>query len=485
MLLANPGLLREAAKVRASVAPRVSRWWPGASVYYNRETGRQYKPHHAEEISFLESSRPRYLLAKGSEGSGKSTAGIIKDLERLRHGLSGILGSNDFEQFKRSLWPEFQRWCPPNALVESQRHRLSPEWIPRAPFILTFKTPEGYNSQLICGGFDDPTSWEGPNVNFAHWDEARRNKTPAMLKVLDGRCRIPGPNGEPPQIYITSTPRKHWMYQYFVGPLDPAEPDQFEDFRSDSRIITLLVADNEVNLSPGFVEKRRQTLTENEAKIIIDAEWQDEEDTERFLEDMIWWDRLAEQLPVLGRKEPMILAADAATGRKDSRSDCFALVGVTRHPDKLRSRTDVAIRYVNMWQAKAGKVIQFRTKDPSNPGPEDEIRRLCKEFNVLQFTYDPYQLVDMSQRLMTDRVVWCEPFGQGVGRNASDRRLLEVVQEMRIAHNGDPRLRSHIDNADRVVDTGESKLRLVKGRGKIDLAVATSMGTQACLELNM
>ncbi len=484
ILTKNPTLMREVMRYASNRKATYSRWTADGAIYVNREKLKQYEPHHEAEAGFVGDDRPRYTLAKGSEGSGKSVAGIVKTLERLRRGMSGIMGSPDFEHMKKSLWPEFQRWCPPEALSPNQRHRLSPEWTPRSPFQLVFHTPDGRTATLLCGGFDDPSSWEGPNVSFAHWDEARRARTAAALKVLDGRCRIPGPQGEPPQVFITTTPRKHWMYEYFVGPLEPGAPDLYEDFRRDSKVITLLLEDNEANLSEGFVQQRRQSLTEQEARILIDADWEDEENSERFLASMLWWDSCQEALPPLGRREPMILAVDAATGRLNARSDCFALVGITRHPERSRRRDCVAVRYTNLWQAAPGRQIDFRGTT-WDPGPETEIRRLCKEFRVVQLVYDPTQLVDMMQRLVSDGVVWCEPFGQGVSRNECDRRLLELITERRLAHVGDPALRQHIDNADRKVDLYESKLRIVKGRGHIDLAVALAMGSHACLELNL
>lgn len=485
ILLSDPELLRRASKYRLLQKDSFSRWWVGGAVYVNRETGFKYEPHHEDERVFVESDNPRYFLCKGGEGSGKSVAGLIKTLERLRRGCNGILGAPDFEHLKKSVWPEFQRWCPPNAIVPAFRHRLSPEWVPRAPFTMVFRSPEGLTAQLLVGGFDDPTGWEGPNVNFAHWDEARRNKTPAMLKVLDGRCRILGPGGEQPQIYLTTTPRKHWMYEYFVGPLEPDTPDLFEDFRADSRVITLRLQDNAAHLAPGYVEKRQQSLSASETLVLVDAEWADEEDTEKYIPNMTLWDACREDLPPLTKKEPMILALDAATGRKNSASDCFAITGVTRHPDKSKRKSHVAVRYCNTWQAKTGKKISFRSLDPLNPGPEDEIRRLCRDFNVMLVVFDPYQLVDLTARLTEEGVVWCEEFGQGPDRNTSDRRLQELIVERRVVHGGHPTLRAHIDNADQQVDSKDSKLRIVKGRGRVDLAVTTSMAVQACLSLNL
>lgn len=184
--------------------------------YVNRETGRVYTPHNENEREFVYTDGPRYRLVKGGEGSGKSVSGIIKDLNRVRRGMNGVMGSPDFEHFKKSLWSEFRRWCDPEFVVEKDRYRLSQVWEPQKQFELHFHTIyDGGIATLYCGGFDDPTGWEGPNINFAHFDEARRHQDPAMLKVLDGRVRIPGLLGEPPQIYLTTTPSKHWLFDYF------------------------------------------------------------------------------------------------------------------------------------------------------------------------------------------------------------------------------------------------------------------------------
>ncbi len=186
-----------------------------AEPMVNRDTHHIYKPHTEFEAMYVYSDTPRYLYVKGGEGSGKSTFGTIKTIHKARRGMSGIVGSSDFEHLKKSLWAEFRRWVNPDWLVEKDRYRLSPVWEPAKQFELHFNTIYGNIATLYCGGFDDPTGWEGPNVNFAHFDEPRRHKEPDMLKVLDGRVRIPGPQMEPPQIYLTGTPAKHWLWEYF------------------------------------------------------------------------------------------------------------------------------------------------------------------------------------------------------------------------------------------------------------------------------
>jgi len=63
--------------------------WP--VLYVNRETGRPYVHHTDAEDIAVHSDTPRYLLVRGGEGGGKSVAGIIKVLNRIRRGMSGVM----------------------------------------------------------------------------------------------------------------------------------------------------------------------------------------------------------------------------------------------------------------------------------------------------------------------------------------------------------------------------------------------------------
>lgn len=449
-----------------------SSWSKDGGTYINRDTGKRYHPHHDQERVAVTLDAPRYLLFKGGEGSGKSVAGIVKDLERLRRGMDGIMGSPDFEHFKRSLWPEFSRWCPWDTVIPEQQYRSRAGWEPTKPFTLTFKTPAGTTATLYCGGFDDPGSWEGPNVNFAHFDEARRHKTAAMLKVLDGRCRIPGPGGEPPQIVFTSTPRKNWLYEYF-GPWERTDrPDPFAALKTEAHIVDLFTLENEQagNLIEGFTRKRRQSLTESEARVLLEAAWEDIDDVERFLLTMHWWDQCREDLPPLDAYTPLVLAADAGVS-----NDTFGLVGVTHHPN---DHERVAVRLVRQWEPKGG-AIDFGEV-------EREILAIKDRYNVIAFAFDPYQMVYMAQRLET--LVWCIPFNQGGQRLEADKALLDLIMGRGIAHDGDGRLRQHADNADRKVDAETRKIRIVKRKDelKVDLLVSISMAAYVCLyELNL
>ena len=442
--------------------------WP--EVYRNSKTGKDYKPHHDQEKSWINNATHRYLLAKGGEGGGKSVAGIIRDLDRIKAGADGIMVSPDFEHFRKSLWPEFRRWCPWDYVVPKQQYRQSFDWEPSKPFQMAFTT----GAVIYCGGMKETEvmGWEGPNVNWAHFDECRRHKTAAALKVLDGRVRIPV-NGIPPQIWLTTTPRKHWLFEFF-GP--PFENDPRAAFKRDAHVITLLTVDNEENLEEGFTAKRRQSLTEAEARVLLEAAWEDIEDSEHFLESMSMWDLCEQELPPLGKQEPMVLAIDAAIGGSGLASS-FGMIGVTRHPE---NHDNVAVRFVEKWDPHGKRKIDFAK-------PEARIRELSRDFNIVMVAYDPYQLHDMATRLNKENIAWFFEFNQGARRLEADRQLLDLILQRRLTHNGNAELREHISNSNRKLASDDRRLRIVKREPgmNVDLAVCLSMATYESLRLNI
>lgn len=455
------------ARQRADCSAPVSVW---PTVYTNRDSGRTYTPHHDMERRFVGEDGPwRYGLAKGGEGGGKSVAGIIKNLERLRRGMNGIMVGTDLEHFKKSLWPEFRRWCPWDQVVPSQRRRAAPSWEPQHSFSLAFTN----GAILLCGGIDDPASWEGPNVSFAHLDEARRKKNADALKVLDGRVRIPGPNGEAPQLYLTTTPRKHWLFEYF-GPIkeDKDGPDPRLSFKQSAFVIDLFTRDNAHNLAEGYVENRAKTLTAAEARVLLEAAWEDIDDADRFLASMIWWDACKEDLPPLGPREPLVLALDGGV-----KNDHFALIGVSRHPQRHQ---DIAVRLVRDWAPPRGGAIDFDEV-------EAEVCDICRAFNVVVIVYDPTQLHQMMTGIHNRGIAWTKEFGQGAPRLTADKQVLDLIMRKGLAHDGNPILRQAIDNADRKIDGEDRKIRIVKRADdlKIDPVVALSMAAAECLDLNL
>lgn len=221
------------------------------------------------------------------------------------------------------------------------------------------------------------------------------------------------------------------------------------------------------------------------------------------------WDGLHDRnLPPLdpGERTPIVLGVDASvTG------DCFAVVPVTRHPER---HDEVVIHAPRIWRPAdfPDKRINFdvperflrfvcqgghvgedgTTHPPSMPMPGCE---QCERadwpipgHNVVQIAYDPYQLESMMQGLRRDRVAWCKEFSQGQERLVSDSLMHKMALRGHLHHTGSMVLREHIINAHALLETDkDSKMRIVKKEqgAKVDGAVAASMAVKRCLDLNI
>ena len=138
------------------------------------------------------------------------------------------------------------------------------------------------------------------------------------------------------------------------------------------------------------------------------------------------------------------------------------------------------------WQPKPGHKIDFQGTD-ENPGPEKVLRRLIKEYNVVQVNFDPYQLHDLCTRLMREGLAWFKPFSQGNDRLVSDSQVRDLIRDRRIWHRGERDMREHVQNADAKLDLQDTKVRIVKRseKLKVDLLVCLSMSSHECLRLNL
>lgn len=183
---------------------------------------------------------------------------------------------------------------------------------------------------------------------------------------------------------------------------------------------------------------------------------------EKFIE-ILWWDACKGTLPQLDKRQPVVIALDAAEGRVDEKSDCFAMIMVSRQGDMVYPY------YVGIWQAEAGKYIDYAPI-------ELELRRLCVEYSVLEVTYDPTQLHDMATRLRGEGIAHFKRFNQGQDILIADKQLRDSIVQKHIVHDGNPLLRQHIDNAN-AKNHGESGIRMIKRSNnlKIDAAKSLSM----------
>lgn len=195
-----------------------------------------------------------------------------------------------------------------------------------------------------------------------------------------------------------------------------------------------------------------------------------------------WWDACEEKLPPLDHNTPVVMAVDASVS-----GDCTACVLISRHPDPERAVEQVAVRAVRVWEPpKGGKIDLDETVGKT-------IEEWTKAYNVLEVCYDEYQLHSLMTRWRKRQVVKVFQFSQAAPRAQADKQIRDLVAHRQIAHDGNAQLRAHVDNA-RAKTTGE-KYRFVKPeqdnkqksrkRQPIDALVATSMGTDRCLYLNL
>lgn len=451
--------------------------WP--KKYRNSDTGRYYEPHHAAEHNWVYNDAPRYKLISGGEGSGKSAALTIKVLERLRRGMSGIMISPNLPHFRRSLWPEFLRWLPRNVVIDQHQRYFNKAWEPRQAFKLVVHNELGGVSVLDCAGAENPLRLEGPNLSFVALDEIRGMEDENILKVLSGRIRITGANDEPPGLFAASTPRMHWMFDYF-GPPKPDDEPHIKTFKANAETIFLTTADNLPNLDPDYIEMRGATLTEREKDVRLRGQWTDENDNERFLPDIALWDRLQKQMQGVRTKgnrhgdysDALVVGLDGAVSR-----DFFAMVAVSRSPF---NREHTALRYVKLWEPQKGQKLNFTII-------QNYIIDFLKTYNVVTIVYDEYQLHQMGTELMQSGHAWTQPFNQNKPRSLADQALYDGILQGKIVHDGNLTMRQHLLNADKKMDHERNKRRLAKRnqRLKIDAAVAFSMANFECLRLNL
>lgn len=202
-----------------------------------------------------------------------------------------------------------------------------------------------------------------------------------------------------------------------------------------------------------------------------------------------WWDNAAnDDIPLISPYDEIVIALDAAVS-----GDCFAIVAVSRdrrYPSKFGSdgyeAPDRLIkRYARAWTPPKDGKLQFWSDNPDDITPTSELKRLIKTYNVVQVTYDPYQLEHFISQLAHESDAWFDEFNQQGEREIADKMLYDAIREGRIAHNGqDDMLREHIKHSNGKLIGDERKLRIVKRSDdkKVDLCVALSMAAKRAVD---
>lgn len=225
---------------------------------------------------------------------------------------------------------------------------------------------------------------------------------------------------------------------------------------------------------PAYYKEQAGTLLDNEFRRIHKNEWVSSKDVFVPAE---WWAACQDHVPRRDG-EYWVVAMDAAVS-----GDSFGVVAVSLHP---LLKENVVVRYARAWYPPKGGKLDFQGTE-ENPGPEREVIRLCKQYNVAQVAYDPYQLEDMANRLRKKGIAWFFPFSQGAMRLKADSDLRQMIRDRRIHHSGEPRLKEHVENSGAEINKDDNKIRIVKlsQEKKVDLCVALSMSADRVLYLNL
>ncbi len=203
---------------------------------------------NASQWRFLQ-SRARVSLLCGGFGSGKTTGLALKGLQlKAENGTApGLVVSQTY----RSLWSV----TVPRLLSVCKRAGLNPQISDKmGACYLDF----GDLSPVFLRSATDPALIDGLDVGWALGDEIRHWPR-ETFEVFLGRVRV---NCARSQIALASTPAMHWMAEEFHFRTDPSR-----------ELITAPTAENERNLSPGFIDNLRLSYSLRMQRAVIDGQF--------------------------------------------------------------------------------------------------------------------------------------------------------------------------------------------------------------------
>lgn len=224
--------------------------------------------------------------------------------------------------------------------------------------------------------------------------------------------------------------------------------------------------------TPEFYAAQELILTPQEFRRVHLNEWSSGSEVFVPLE---WIDACRGDVPAYA-KEPCVASLDGALT-----DDSFAIVVMDKKGELTRTR------YCRAWRPPVNGQIDF-VGTPDDPGPELEIERLQKQYNIIEWCYDRTHIADMMARLNRRLGIHIYDFSQGELRLVADKMLRDAIRDRLFVHSGEPDLVSHISNANakvtQMADAGSKNtsqvrevLRIIKRNQKlkIDACVAASM----------
>lgn len=175
---------------------------------------------------------------------------------------------------------------------------------------------------------------------------------------------------------------------------------------------------------------------------------------EKPLDDPIW-----ERATDLDR----IAALDASV-----KKDGTGIVVVSYDAD----RNMYFVRQHKLWMPERNAYVAYKVVDL-----EETLKKTVEEwsetYELSAIYYDPYQLHSIAMALLKDGYDMRE-FSQGVSRTKADAHLYDMITQGRLVVYPSVDLKAHVIGAKTKEYEDTDRLRLIKGKGKIDLAVCLS-----------
>lgn len=344
-------------------------------------------------------------------------------------------------------------------------------------------TPSGYTIENLNNGARcemlpiDPSGEAGGNDDLIIYSELHGWKSAAHQKMFAEMALSPNKFGNS-QIFVDTyagytgeSPILEGMYETGVTEGEQIFGADWEVYvNTSARMLTAWVTKHWLPWQLGesgaaYYSSEAKKLTPSEYARMHDNEWVSSESAFCPPE---WIDACYQSpLPALDKYKEIAVGIDAGVS-----DDCFGIVAVSRHGDK------VATRFARKWTPPKGGKLQYSNPDDKydTEYPEGVLRWLAQTFNVIVFGFDPYQLHHLCNGLRADGVGLFEEFNQGGDRLEADKAFYDLIRDRRFLHDGNADLVEHIKNANQKADPESRRLRLVKRSHslKIDLAVCAS-----------
>lgn len=137
----------------------------------------------------------RFTAFIGGIGSGKTFAGCVKDIGACKPGTLGLVVAPTYPMLRDATLRTFMDIAG-DAVQTFNKSEM------------TVKLRGG--GEILFRSADNPERLRGPNLNFAHMDEAAACP-PGTWEIIIGRLRA---NGQAGPCWITTTPNgRNWLYQ--------------------------------------------------------------------------------------------------------------------------------------------------------------------------------------------------------------------------------------------------------------------------------